>query len=97
MMIYNVDASLLNGSAKNAHYSVAAKTGTAQIATNGLYEEDRFLHSFIGFLPAHNPKFLVFMYTLNPRGVSFASETLAQPFIDMTKFLISYYQVPPDR
>ncbi len=97
MMIYNVDKSLLDGSAKNEHYSVAAKTGTAQIAVNGKYEEDRFLHSFVGFLPAHNPKFLVFIFTINPRGVSYASETLAKPFIDLTKFLISYYQLPPDR
>lgn len=97
MMVYNVDESLLDGKSKNPHYSLAAKTGTAQIATNGLYEEDRFLHSFVGFLPAYNPKFLIFMYTINPRGVSFASETLAKPFIDMTKFLISYYQLTPDR
>lgn len=97
MMVYNVDESLLDGKAKNPRYSVAAKTGTAQIAKNGKYEEDRFLHSFVGFLPAHNPKFLVFMFTINPRGVSFASETLAKPFIALTKFLINYYQLPPDR
>jgi cell division protein FtsI/penicillin-binding protein 2 len=97
MMIYNVDKSLLDGTAKNLHYTMAAKTGTAQIAVNGKYEEDRFLHSFIGFLPANNPKFLVFMFTVNPRGVSYASETLAKPFIELSKFLISYYQLPPDR
>ncbi len=97
MMVYNVDHALLDGKAMNPHYSVAAKTGTAQMALNGKYEEDRFLHSFIGFLPANNPKFLVFMFTVNPRGVSYASETLAKPFIELTKFLINYYQVPPDR
>ena len=97
MMVYNVDNSLLEGKAKNPRYSVAAKTGTAQIATKGGYSEDRFLHSFVGYLPAYDPKFVVFMYTINPRGVSYASETLAKPFIEMTKFLINYYQLPPDR
>lgn len=97
MMVYNVDNSLLEGKAKNSRYSVAAKTGTAQIATRGGYSEDRFLHSFVGYLPAYNPKFVVFMYTINPRGVNYASETLAKPFIEMTKFLINYYQLPPDR
>lgn len=97
MMVYNVDHSLLDGKAMNPRYSIAAKTGTAQIAENGKYAEDRFLHSFVGFLPASDPKFVVMLYTVNPRGVSFASETLAKPFMDMTKFLINYYQLPPDR
>jgi len=97
MMIYNVDNALLHGKAKDPHYSVAAKTGTAQIAENGSYAADRYLHSFVGYLPAHDPKFLVFIYTVNPRGVDYASETLAPPFIDLSKFLINYYQLPPDR
>lgn len=97
MMVYNVDNSLLDGKAKNPRYSVASKTGTAQIAEKGGYADDRFLHSFVGYLPAYNPRFVIFIYTVNPRGVSFASETLAKPFIEMTKFLINYYQLPPDR
>jgi cell division protein FtsI/penicillin-binding protein 2 len=98
MMVYNVDNSLLQGNAKNPRYAVAAKTGTAQIVNSeGKYSEDRFLHSFVGFLPAYNPRFLVFMYTVNPRGVSYASETLAKPFIELTKFLINNFSLPPDR
>ncbi len=98
MMVYNVDHSLLDGKAKNDRYAVAAKTGTAQIATSaGTYDEYRFLHSFVGFLPAYNPRFLVFIYTVNPRGVSYASETLATPFIDLSKFLINHFELPPDR
>jgi cell division protein FtsI (penicillin-binding protein 3)/stage V sporulation protein D (sporulation-specific penicillin-binding protein) len=97
MMVYNVDNSLFDGKAKNPRYSIGGKTGTAQIAENGKYAEDRFLHSFVGFLPASDPKFLVFLYTVNPRGVRYSSETLAQPFIDTTKYLINYYQIPPDR
>lgn len=98
MMVYNVDNSLLDGKAKNPRYAVAAKTGTAQIVDNaGKYSEDRFQHSFVGFLPANNPRFLVFMYTVNPRGVSYASETLAKPFIDLTKFLINNFSLVPDR
>lgn len=98
MMVYNVDHSLLEGKAKNERYAVAAKTGTAQIATaGGTYDEYRFLHSFVGFLPAYNPRFLVFIYTVNPRGVNYASETLAQPFIDLSRFLINHYELPPDR
>ncbi len=98
MLVNNVDNNLLNGKAKNPHYSVAAKTGTAQIANpRGGYYEDRNMHTFVGYLPAYNPRFIVFMYVTNPKGVGFASETLAKPFFDLSKFLINYYELPPDR
>ena len=98
MLVNDVDNVLLQGKAMNPRYSVAAKTGTAQIAgPGGKYFEDKFLHSFIGYLPAYDPKFIVFLYTVNPRGVQYSSETLAQPFVDLTKFLINFYQIPPDR
>ncbi|MEI8249116.1 MAG: penicillin-binding protein 2 [Candidatus Taylorbacteria bacterium] len=84
---------------KNEHYSVAAKTGTAQIAdhVNGGYYKDRYLHSFFGYFPAYNPKFLVFLYQIYPKNANFASETLTDPFSEIEKFLINYYNVPPDR
>lgn len=84
---------------KMERYSIAAKTGTAQIANpaNGKYYDDRFLHSFFGYFPAYNPKFLVFLFIINPKGAQFSSETLATPFVNTSRFLLNYYQVPPDR
>ncbi|MFA6295312.1 MAG: penicillin-binding protein 2 [Candidatus Paceibacterota bacterium] len=80
-------------------YSIAAKTGTAQIPdhTNGGYYSDRYLHSFFGYFPAYNPKFLVFLYQVHPKGAEYASETLIEPFGEITKYLINYYNVAPDR
>jgi cell division protein FtsI/penicillin-binding protein 2 len=99
MLVEVVDHALRNGEFKMEHYSVAAKTGTAQIpdANKKGYYADRYLHSFFGYFPAYNPKYLVFMYQIHPKGAQYASETLAQPFSEISKFLIDYYNVSPDR
>ena len=99
MMVWSADNTLMNGTVKLADYSVAVKTGTAQIAkpNGGGYYSDKFLHSFVGFFPAYNPKFIIFLYTYNPQGVQFGSETLTMPFMDLVKFIINYYNIPPDR
>ncbi|MBI2046144.1 MAG: penicillin-binding protein 2 [Parcubacteria group bacterium] len=99
MLVRVVDEALLGGTVKLPQYSIAAKTGTAQIAKeNGRgYYEDRNLHSFFGYVPAYDPQFLIFLYTVNPKDVKYASQTLTMPFMNITKFLLNYYEVPPDR
>ncbi|MBX4209586.1 hypothetical protein KW799_02770, partial [Candidatus Parcubacteria bacterium] len=99
MLVNVVDTSLLGGTVKLPHYTVAAKTGTAQMAKEDGrgYYDDRYLHSFFGYFPAYKPQFIIFLFTVYPKGAQYASHTLTQPFIDLTKFLINYYEVPPDR
>lgn len=99
MLVTVMDKSLKGGNAKFEHFSVAVKTGTAQVANRetGGYYEDRHTHSFFGYFPAYDPKFIVFLYAVNPKGVPYASQTWADPFLDITKFLLNYYEVPPDR
>lgn len=98
MLVRVVDEALRNGEVKLPNYSVAAKTGTAQlIKPEGGYYEDRYLHSFFGYFPAYDPEFLVFLYTEDPKGITYASDTLTDTFMDITKFLINYYNIPPDR
>lgn len=93
------DDALLNGDLKMQHYTVAAKTGTAQISnpSTGTYYTDRYLHSFFGYFPANDPKFIIFLFAVEPHGVEYASASLAHPFYDVMQFLINYYDIPPDR
>jgi stage V sporulation protein D (sporulation-specific penicillin-binding protein) len=97
MMVYDVDNILSQGKDKMPDYSIAAKTGTAQIAEAGGYSATDFLHSFVGYFPAYDPQFLIFLYTVKPQGVQYSSESLTNPFFDVVHFLINYYEVPPDR
>ena len=101
MLVRVVDEALMGGDMKMKNYSIAAKTGTAQMARpaneGGGYYSDRWLHSFFGYFPAYNPRFLVFLYTVEPKNIDYASKTLTEPFFDITKFLINYYEITPDR
>lgn len=99
MLVKVVDEALRGGAVALPNYSIAAKTGTAQLvdqSTSGYYS-DRYLHSFFGYFPAYDPQFLVLLYTEDPQGVTYASETLTDSFMNITKFLINYYSIPPDR
>lgn len=97
MLTVVVDKALLGGTVKQEHYRIAAKTGTAQQVEKGVYSDSNYLHTFFGYFPAQDPKFIVLLLVKNPRGEEYGSHTLTAPFIQITKFLLNYYEVPPDR
>ena len=98
MMTAGFDEKLDGGKAKIPTMSVAVKTGTAQLTDgHGGYYSDRYFHSIVGFFPSYSPRFIILLYTNDPKNVQYASETLDTTFLDLTHFLIDYYQIPPDR
>ena len=91
------DEALLGGTVKIDRYSIAAKTGTAELlGEDGEYEEGRYFHSFFGYFPAFDAKFLIFLYVIDPLKDQYASGTLTAPFMNIVKFLINYYEIQPD-
>ena len=86
--------------AKIPGYYVAGKTGTSQVPWSSLGIKrkgysNKTWQSFIGFAPAFNPKFLILVKLDNPNTGS--SEYSATPiFREMAKYIIDYYQIPPD-
>ena len=99
MLVNTVDEALLHGEVKRERYSIAAKTGTAQIPQTDArgYRDDAFLHTFFGYFPAYDPELIIFLYVLEPQGYQYASQSLTHPFMDLTDFLINYYDIVPDR
>jgi len=78
-------------------YYVAGKTGTAQVAYEDKagYYPDKTIHSFIGFAPALNPKFIILIKLDNPKGSS-SGETAAPIFSKLAQYILNYWQIPPD-
>jgi len=81
--------------AKPEGYKIAGKTGTAQVAIAGHYDEKKTIASFVGFAPADNPRFLILTKLDNPGSSPWASETAAPLFFNIAKKLFLYFGIPP--
>ncbi len=91
---------VVNGHGKRADvpgYLVGGKTGTAQIAKKGGggYEEGQAIGSFVGYAPLNDPKFVVLVKVVNPKGVQWAESSAAPAFGKIMKFLLEYAKVQP--
>ena len=70
-----------NGTAKNikgTHYRIAGKTGTAKILEKGRYTT-KYITSFAGYFPAHDPKYSAIVLIKNPRGWYQYGSSVAAP------------------
>ena len=72
------------GTGRNAYidgYRVGGKTGTAQKVNNGAYMQGNYRVSFIGFLPANDPKIVVYLAIDNPKGITQYGGTVSAPIV----------------
>ncbi|MFH1712777.1 MAG: penicillin-binding protein 2 [Candidatus Jacksonbacteria bacterium] len=80
-------------------YKIAGKTGTAQVPkSDGPGYGEETIHSFIGFGPVGNrsPSFVILIKLDKPTAVRFASDSTAPLFGELIKFLLNYFEIPPD-
>ena len=88
-----------NGEAKWTYqrgFSVAGKTGTAQIPISGHYDAEKTIASFIGFSPAQNPKFIMLITLKEPTSSPWASETAAPMWYAIARDLFPYFGIQPE-
>ncbi len=84
--------------AKVNGYFVGGKTGTAQVADKEKkgYGE-KTMHTFVGFAPVNDPKFVMLVKLDDPKDVTFAADSCAPLFGELAEFILNYYQVPKER
>jgi cell division protein FtsI/penicillin-binding protein 2 len=77
-------------------YSLAGKTGTAQVAENGGYSKTKYIASFIGFAPAQNPQLLAAVIVDEPQGEIYGGSVAAPAFGQIAEYALPYLGVPQE-
>ncbi len=78
-------------------YTVAGKTGTAaKPDASGGYSTSKYVASFVGFVPARNPR-LVILVTVDEPGTAIWGGVVAAPaFQQIAGYDLQYLEIPPD-
>ena len=83
--------------AKVAGYSMGGKTGTAQKSVSGSKDEDNYLVSFIGYLPADDPELLIYTVVDEPNTHEQSHSTYAQNLTrEILEEALPYLNIYPD-
>ena len=99
---YVLESVVANGSGRNAYienYRVGGKTGTAQkVGSDGHYMVGNYVLSFIGFMPADDPEYVIYIAIDNARGVVQYGGTVAAPIAQSVfKEIINLYDLKEDK
>lgn len=79
MMEAVVEKGTARGAFNGAPYSVAGKTGTAQMAVGGRYNKSNYNASFVGYFPADNPQYTLMIVISNPQKGKIYGGAVAAP------------------
>ncbi|MBI5151145.1 MAG: penicillin-binding protein 2 [Candidatus Pacebacteria bacterium] len=93
-----MEAAAQHGDAKWATpkgYRIAGKTGTAQVAVSGHYDDEKTVASFVGFAPADDPKFVMLVKLREPTSSPWGSETAAPLWFSIARDLFIRMKIAP--
>ncbi len=74
---------------------IAGKTGTASVPVNGSYSHDQTIGSFVGFLPASHPQFIMLVITRKPKVLFEGAYVAAPIWKTVAQALITQWQIAP--
>lgn len=98
-MLKNVVETGTGRLARTPGHSIMGKTGTSQSYRNGKAQTDlgTTIASFAGYGPYDEPAFVVLVKFDFPKTSPWGSETAAFTFGKISKFLVEYLEIPPER
>ena len=76
-------------------YKVAAKTGTAQVPGTAGYNGAGTLASAMAFMPADDPKFVIYILLNRPTSSQWGATTASPSWPAWAAQLLQYYKIPP--
>ncbi len=77
-------------------YEVAGKTGTSQKFVDGAYSHSEYFATFIGFVPAYKPAFVLLVTADEPQGSTYGGTVSAPTFRNIAKRALIYMDIKPD-
>jgi cell division protein FtsI/penicillin-binding protein 2 len=77
-------------------YTVAGKTGTAEIPIPGGYDPEGTITSFVGYGPVDDPRFVVLIKLDRPTTSRWGADTAAPAFSTLVRRLVVLMEIPPD-
>jgi cell division protein FtsI (penicillin-binding protein 3) len=86
------------GTAKQAAidgYVVGGKTGTAQKVSNGHYDPNKWVSSFVGVVPIEAPRLAIIVVVDEPQGGHLGGAVAAPIFKEIAEQALRYLHVPP--
>jgi cell division protein FtsI (penicillin-binding protein 3) len=77
-------------------YTVAGKTGTAAKPVPGGYSTSRYVASFVGVVPAKDPRLVVLVQVDEPHGAIWGGVVAAPAFAEIARSSLVELEVAPD-
>ncbi len=82
-----------------SYYEAAGKTGTAQKVDSlvGGYYEDRFISSFVGYVPSNQPRLVILVMIDEPQGIPYGGRVAGPVFKNIAERSLQYLNIPPTK